>query len=107
LDWKLGRCRNGFSADIRNVATKQKAPDDAGAFSSSKWKSDHYFARKAPLLFLTVLFGMGLCCFFRVMPTMNRVCPGRVRVMCRLLMMPGLVMLGGLSVVPSGVSMVF
>lgn len=73
----------------------------------SEWKSNQYFARKAPRLFLTVFFGVGLCCFFRVMPTMNRVRPSRVSMVRRFLMVPRLVMLGRFKVVPSGVSMMF
>jgi hypothetical protein len=86
---------------------KQKAPDDAGAFSSSKWKSDQYFARKVPRLFLAVFFGMGLCCFFRVMPTMNRVRPRSVSVMRRLLVISAFVMFGRFTVVPSSMRMMF
>jgi hypothetical protein len=85
----------------------QKAPDDAGAFSSSIWKSNHYFARKSPRLFLAVLFGMRLCCFFRVMPTMNRVCSGCVRMMRCLIVMSAFVMLGCFTMMPSGMGMMF
>jgi hypothetical protein len=88
-----------------SLPLEQKAPDDAGAFSSSKWKSDHYFALKAPRLFLAVLFGMGLCCFFRVMPTMNRVRPRSVSVMRRLLVMSAFVMFGRFTVVLSSMRM--
>jgi hypothetical protein len=63
--------------------------------------------RIAPWLFLAMLFGMGLCCFFRVMPAMNRVCPGSVGVMRRLLVMSAFVMFGRFTVVPSSMSMMF
>jgi hypothetical protein len=72
-----------------------------GLSVSSERKSDQYFALTTPQLLFAVLFGMGLCSFFRVMPGMNRVRPGRVRVMRCLLVMPGLVMLCRLTVVPS------
>ena len=54
-----------------------------------------------------MLFGMGLCCFFRVMPTMNCVCSGRVRVMCCLLVMSTFMMLGRFTMVPSSMRMMF
>jgi hypothetical protein len=90
-----------------DVALLKKAPDYAGAFSSSEKKSGQYFALKMPGLLLAVLFRVGLCCFFRVMPTMNRVCSGRVRVMCRLLVMSAFMMFGRFTVVPGGMSMMF
>jgi hypothetical protein len=91
----------------REICFRQiKAPDDAGAFNSSKWK-DRYFARKALRLFLAVLFGMGLCCFFAVVPRMNHVRSSRVSVMRRLLVMSTFVMLGCFTVVPSGMRKMF
>jgi hypothetical protein len=58
-------------------------------------------------LLLAVLFGMGLCRFFRVMPTMKRMRPRSVSMMRRLLVMSAFVMFGRFSVVPSSMRMMF
>jgi hypothetical protein len=68
---------------------------------------DQRLAPKTPQLFFSVLFGMGLYGFFRVMPGMDRMRPGRMRMMSRLLVMPGLVMLCRFTMVPSSMGMMF
>jgi hypothetical protein len=78
-----------------------------GLSVSSEWKSDQYYVVTALRLLLAVLFAMGLCCFFRVMPTMNCVRPRSVRVMRRLLVMARLMMLCRFTVVPSSMRMMF
>jgi hypothetical protein len=54
-------------------------------------------------LFFTVLLAVGLHCFLGVPAGMNGVRPRGMRVVCRFLVMPTLMMLGRLSMVPSGV----
>jgi hypothetical protein len=54
-----------------------------------------------------VLLGVSLCCLFRVPSGMNRVGPRCVRVVCRLLMMSGIVMLGRFPVVAGGMRVMF
>ena len=54
-------------------------------------------------LFFTVLLGVNLYCFLGMPASMNGVPPRGMCVVCCLLVMSSLVVLGGLSVVASGV----
>ena len=49
-----------------------------------------------------MLFAMGLHCVIRVTPGVNYVTPRGVRMVCRLFMVSGLMMLGGFPVVMRG-----
>jgi hypothetical protein len=61
----------------------------------------------APGLFLAVLFGMRLHGLFGMPSAMNYVAPRGVSVVCRLFVMSGIVVLGGLLVVTGGMLEVF
>ena len=54
------------------------------------------------LLFLAVLFGMSLHCLLSMPSAMNYVAPSGVSVVCRLFVMSGIVVFGGLLVVMGG-----
>jgi hypothetical protein len=53
-------------------------------------------------LFLAVLLGMSLYCLFSMPSAMNYVAPRGVSVVCRLFVMSGIAVLGGLLVVTRG-----
>ncbi len=59
------------------------------------------------LLLLAVMFSVGLCCFLRMMPSMHMMGPRNVRVMCRLFVLTGLMMLGSFLVMPRRVLVMF
>jgi hypothetical protein len=61
----------------------------------------------APGLFLAVLFGMSLHSLFSMPSAMNYVAPSGVSVVCRLFVMSGIVVFGGLLVVMGGMLEVF
>jgi hypothetical protein len=58
-------------------------------------------------LFFTVLFGVSLHRLFGVPSGMNHVAPGCVSMVCRVLVMSGLMMLGRFPVVASGMRQMF
>jgi hypothetical protein len=58
-------------------------------------------------LFLAVLLGMSLYCLFSMPSAMNYVTPRGVSVVCRLFVMSGIVVLGGLLVVVGGMFKIF
>ena len=58
-------------------------------------------------LFLAVLLGMSLYCLFSMPSAMNYVAPRGVSVVCRLFVMSGIVVLGGLLVVTRGMLKMF
>ena len=59
------------------------------------------------MLFLAVLLGVNLCCLLSVASGMKLVGSRYVCMMCRFLVMSGLMMLGRLPVVPGGVRAMF
>jgi len=59
------------------------------------------------LLLLAVMFSVGLCCFLRMMPSMHMMGTRNVRVMCRLFVLTGLMMLGSFLVMPRRVLVMF
>ena len=58
-------------------------------------------------LFLAVLLGMSLRCLFSVPSAVNHMGPRRMSMVCRLLVISGLVMLGRFPVVAGGVGEMF
>jgi hypothetical protein len=58
-------------------------------------------------LFLAVLVGMSLHCLFSVPSAVNHMGPRRMSMVCRLLVISGLVMLGRFPVVAGGVGEMF
>ena len=58
-------------------------------------------------LFFAVLLGMSLYCLFSMPSAMNYVAPRGVSVVCRLFVMSGIVVLGGLLVVTRGMLKMF
>ena len=61
----------------------------------------------SPGLFLAVLLTVGLRCIFSVASSMNHVAPRGVSMVCRLFVVSGIVVLGGLLVVVGGMLEVF
>jgi hypothetical protein len=82
-------------------------PDNAGAFSFIRKEIGSVFCADSTELLLAVLFAMGFCCFFSVVPSMDYMSPGRVSVMCRLLVMSAFVVLRRFIVMLSSMRKMF
>jgi hypothetical protein len=82
-------------------------PDDDGAFSFIRKEIGSLFCANSAALLLAMLFAMDLCCFFSVVPGMDYMCPGRVSVVRRLLVMSAFMMLTGFMVMLSSMRKMF
>jgi hypothetical protein len=79
---------------------------DAASFDPSPLLATKTFNSNLEL-FLAVLLDVSLHCLLGVPSGVNHVAPRRVCMVCCFLVMPGIVMLGGFSVVPCGMREMF